>query len=347
MTRHGTAAHLSLYAMLLVGCGTPGAPQPPSLRLPKPVADLNAVRVGDRVHLAWTPPKVTTDGGSVTGPSKSNICRSFSGSGSANCREGSQAGEFSDEINELQANPQGHDFVNYTVEVLNDRGRSAGVSNVATVFLAASVTQPKGLMAAPGSDVVALRWSPVEAPLAQRMPTRFSLRVLRGAAAGAQTVLGELPINSSSFADSTFDWEKNYSYVVVGVTQVLSSDGKVLYEFQGESSDPALVTTHDTFPPAVPANVQAVFSGGLDPRQNYIDVTWSPAQERDLAGYIVYRSNGGAPVRLNAELLKVPALRDDKIAAGKTYIYTVSAVDERGNESARSQPASESVPQQP
>jgi hypothetical protein len=32
------------------------------------------------------------------------------------------------------------------------------------------------------------------------------------------------------------------------------------------------------------------------------------------------------------------------VASGKTYIYSVSAADVRGNESARSQEASETVP---
>ena len=39
-------------ALLLAGCGAPGAPQPPSLQLPSPVADLAATRKGDKVTLS-------------------------------------------------------------------------------------------------------------------------------------------------------------------------------------------------------------------------------------------------------------------------------------------------------
>jgi len=42
--------------------------------------------------------------------------------------------------------------------------------------------------------------------------------------------------------------------------------------------------------------------------------------------------------------VKIPAFRDSQIISGKTYFYSVSAVDLRGNESARSEEASESVP---
>src|SRR5438874_3696192 len=50
-----------LSLAFLAGCGTPGAPQPPSLHLPEPVRDLRASRKGDKVTLTWTQPSETTD----------------------------------------------------------------------------------------------------------------------------------------------------------------------------------------------------------------------------------------------------------------------------------------------
>ena len=73
---------------------------------------------------------------------------------------------------------------------------------------------------------------------------------------------------------------------------------------------------------------------------------WAPNTDLDLAGYNVYRHEPGtAPVRLNPELVKTPAYRDTAVVPGKTYAYSVSAVDLRGNESARSEEAAESLPQ--
>ena len=46
---------------LLAGCGSEGAPQPPSLDLPQPVQDLRASRKGTKVTLDWTQPSQTTD----------------------------------------------------------------------------------------------------------------------------------------------------------------------------------------------------------------------------------------------------------------------------------------------
>jgi fibronectin type 3 domain-containing protein len=73
----------------------------------------------------------------------------------------------------------------------------------------------------------------------------------------------------------------------------------------------------------------------------------------DLAGYNVYRSesNGSSAtetaakmVKLNSELVPSPAYRDTAVKPGTTYTYSVSSVDVRGNESQRSEQASESVP---
>jgi fibronectin type 3 domain-containing protein len=93
----------------------------------------------------------------------------------------------------------------------------------------------------------------------------------------------------------------------------------------------------------VPSGLQAVFSG--PGQQAFIDLIWAPVTDADLAGYNVYRHEpGSTPEKLNSDLVKAPAYRDMKVVKGRTYIYSVSAVDVRGNESARSEEASESVP---
>ena len=73
-------------------------------------------------------------------------------------------------------------------------------------------------------------------------------------------------------------------------------------------------------------------------------MAWAPIRGL-LAGYNVYRWEEGAqPAKINTELLKTPTTRDATVAAGRRYYYAVTAVDIRGNESERSQPANEQVP---
>src|SRR5262249_40342193 len=119
--------------------------------------------------------------------------------------------------------------------------------------------------------------------------------------------------------------------------------GKPEVEIDGDDTASIEVITHDVFPPAVPAGLQAVFSG--EGQSSFIDLVWTPDTDSDLAGYDVYRHEDGTePMKLNTELVKTPAYRDKAVASGRQYFYVVSAVDVRGNESARSEEASEKVP---
>jgi hypothetical protein len=67
--------------------------------------------------------------------------------------------------------------------------------------------------------------------------------------------------------------------------------------------------------------------------------------EPDLAGYDVYRKPNGQPEqKLNKDPLKAPSFRDENIVPGETYIYSVDAVDVRGNRSPRSAESTERIP---
>src|SRR5438067_11288025 len=85
-----------LSLALLAGCGTVGAPQPPSLHLPEPVRDLRASRKGDEVTLTWTQPSETTDHEAVgRWLGTTNICRTIVQNPTAtitNCQKVGEAG---------------------------------------------------------------------------------------------------------------------------------------------------------------------------------------------------------------------------------------------------------------
>src|SRR5208337_3270198 len=116
---------------------------------------------------------------------------------------------------------------------------------------------------------------------------------------------------------------------------VFAVPGRPAVEVEGDDSGLVHLTVHDIFPPAVPSGLQAVFSSvGQKP---FIDLTWAPDTESDLAGYIVYRRSGdSAFVAVSSAPLKAPAWRDNDVQPGRKYYYTVSAIDVRGNQSAQS-----------
>jgi hypothetical protein len=241
-------------------------------------------------------------------------------------------------------NPLGS--ASYTVEVLNRDGRGAGLSNTVHVPLAETLAPPTDFGARVTAQGVVLSWTDVLPSLPALDPISHGYRVYRRLEGSQQNIIvGERPAGSgqsASLTDQSFAWETTYYYHLDTFTTIAET-GKATVSIDGESTPEAKVFTHDVFPPAVPTGLQAVFSGpGQAP---FIDLIWSPVSDADLAGYNVYRRAAGEePVRLSAESVKTPAFRDNGVVAGKKYLYSVSAVDERGNESARSEEAEESVP---
>jgi hypothetical protein len=145
-----------------------------------------------------------------------------------------------------------------------------------------------------------------------------------------------------SYLDQTFEWEKTYVYRGAAVS-VIAEAGRPAFEIEGDDTPEVKVFADDVFPPAVPFGLQAVFSG--PGQQPFIDLIWAPVTDVDLDGYNVYRHEEGAvPVKVNTQLVKTPAYRDTNVLSGESYFYSVSAVDARGNESAKSEEASEKVP---
>ncbi len=355
-------ATLVLAAILaLAGCGTPGAPRPPSLDLPRPVNDLAAARVGDKVTLTWTAPRETTDRTGIRHPGTVRICRGVDQVAMVTC---TQVGEvppvaqpgtrkqpvtqtYTDVLPPMLITRAPNAFATYAVEALNDRGKSAGLSNQIEVPLAPALPPAEDLAAQVGPEAVKLTWTE-RPPYISRGAMSFSYHVFRTTEGAAPVDLGAGTASPFVFAsrgyeflDRTFEWEKKYTYWIVGFTTVATHGTMV--EVQGNPSPQIQVFTRDVFPPATPVGLQAVASGVGQPP--FIDLTWAPNTESDLAGYNVYRHEAGeSPVKINAELVKAPAYRDTTVQRGHKYFYAVTAVDLRGNESARSEEASESVP---
>ena len=146
-------------------------------------------------------------------------------------------------------------------------------------------------------------------------------------------LVGETPLGNGapgSVADSVIVWEKTYEYRAETVTML--SPEKTMppnnpeTQIEGDDTPEIKVFTHDVFPPTVPTGLQAAASG--PGQKTFIDLVWAPGTDADLDGYNVYRHHGSAaPERINTALVKSPAYRDEAVAPGNQYSYSVSAVD--------------------
>lgn len=90
----------------------------------------------------------------------------------------------------------------------------------------------------------------------------------------------------------------------------------------------------DTQPPDTPSGLIA------SPRGSGIALSWQAPEAQDLASYRIYRANQGEFAQIGEVAASNTEYVDATVNAGTPYRYSVSAVDQSGNESPRSAVAS-------
>ena len=145
---------------------------------------------------------------------------------------------------------------------------------------------------------------------------------------GAQERNNDKPVHSAgaqekSWLDNTAKFGQSYIYSVTALAQQqplvesgIASESEIHYI--------------DRFAPPPPTELVAL----AEPRR--VRLVWRPSEADDLAGYIVYRRVGasGPFSRVTPQPVVGGEYADTGVAAGKTYTYRVTAVDQAGNESA-------------
>ena len=343
-------------ATSLAGCGTPGAPLPPSLNLPETVTNLSAVRTGNHVALEWAMPRRNTDKLPLKDNVTVRVCRQDGASGCVDAgapltvMPGTNA-TFTDTLPAVESAGAPR-VLRYFVELKNRNGRSAGLSNAAVVLAGAPPAAVEGLTAEVRKAGVVVRWK----PNGDSVPVRLQRTLLTPQAAQTKTSVLTAPaepveqmlriddVDQGRALDKTVRFGETYGYRAQRVSQV-SVDGKTL-ELAGELSAPLRVEVNNVFPPEAPTDLAAVATEGSDSGAMTIDLSWQPSTDADVAGYAVYRREGeGAWQRVSqAGVVVGPAFHDAHVERGHTYRYAVTALDQQGHESARSVEAQETVP---
>jgi fibronectin type 3 domain-containing protein len=310
-------------AVSLGGCGYVGYPLPPAGNIPLPIANVKASQIGDKMIVEFTEPLITTEGLPIKRL------------GGLDVRIGQKIDPFSAGVWAEKAKPVpaklsetgivtvdvpvkdwiGQDVI-IGVRTTNVKGKASTWSNFANLHVAAAPAVPTGLHAESDPHGSKLTWT-------GSSPSYRVFRKLPGDKEGAQ--IGEP--TEASFVDETAEYDKKYVYWVVAVDGGARSPESETYEF----------TSIDKFAPATPSGVTAII-GPVS-----VELAWESNIEPDLRGYRVYRSVGGAEPERLAEVAS-PAFSDKKPVAGKKHSYTITAIDKRDNESAKSAAVEVDVP---
>jgi hypothetical protein len=351
-------------AASLTGCGTPGAPQPPSLNLPQPVTDLSAIRTGNQVSLLWTMPKKNTDKLVMKSDVTVRVCRQEGvgpcvDAGTVTMAPGA-TGSYSETLPALLSTGPPR-VLKYFVELKNRNGRSAGLSNAVETLAGGPPEPVLGFTAEVRKSGVVLSWTldseKVAVRLQRKLLTPPATKPQQGPQRGLMTPPPE-PLEQNLLVedglkgdglqgralDTSIHFGETYEYRAQRVARLTVSGNAM--ELAGELSPPVRVEAKDVFPPEVPTGLAAVATSGENGGEAAIDLSWAPDSGADVAGYVVYRREGDAAwERISAaEPVVGPSFHDPHVQAGHTYIYSVSALDQGGHESARSIEAHETVP---
>lgn len=359
MNRKLLVSALTLFvAPTMIGCGAPAAPAPPSLNLPTPVLDLSAVRIGNSVRLAWTIPTRTTDRLPLRHSVTAQVCRAVEGGPCIDIASlplaPGKAGAYTDALpSDLAQSPDR--LLRYEIALRNHAGKSAGPSNPAYSAAGSSPAAVTGLTGQVHPYGVLLSWKPVSdpgrsvlfrierlqltAPAPEESP-RSPLAPAPPPATQTLAVHGRDGEDPGHAIDTSALFNQRYRYVLERVA-ILELSGKST-QIQGPPSEGEEVSTKDTFAPAIPQGLVAV----ADAAAGAIDLSWTPDSDSDLAAYHVYRRDvqGGLPAQRMASLNVETSFRDTGVQPEHTYAYSVSAIDQSGNESKPSPEVEETLP---
>ena len=324
------------------------------IRIPQPIADLTARQQGAEVMLSWTLPHLNTDGSAATTLASIEIHRSIREPSLA--AEAAPAGGDLDLWRVLKSEPargreqkksirdrlEGRDLsevlegeFSYAVKVFNRKGQTAGLSNIATLWLQPVPHPPGRPSLNPGEAFVEVSWAPSStnidgSPVAAGVA--FNLYRTSSESRSTGSPLNSTPVAGTSYRDGSARLGETYRY---RVRALLETDrGRV----ESRDSEAATLFHRDLYPPVPPRRLTLVAG------REFLSLAWFPNSEADLAGYHVFRRQGpGEFQRLTTTATQRTSYEDRDLQKGPVYSYRVAAVDLAGNQSSYSNVVSDTL----
>ena len=314
------SAKLSLAAcvfLVLSACGYVGDPLPPALHIPRRIADLRVKQSGGRLIVDFTIDPLTTE---ALGLRLGGIeLRAGSSDPGSDLDAWAATAERLD-VSVLKPGPVHLEFNSasrtgkplwFAVRIASHRERWSEWSNVETIEVVEAIPAPQGLRADVSPQGVQLSW---------RLPVNRAgsrVRVLRKGP-DEQDFAAVADVDGDRWIDAAAQYGQTYEYAVQSFAEKAESPRTAAIR----------VTPEDKFAPAPPVGLSAIVGLGT------VELAWEPSPEPDVAGYRVYRATGDATPQPLGEPVAAASYRDREVRSGTKYRYAVSAVDQRGNESA-------------
>jgi predicted phage tail protein len=348
-----------IFFALLTGlsCGKRKPPLPPVEKLTQR-AEISGAQRGNIITLSWNLPDQNTSAGSTLNISRADIYRLTESLTAPLTLSEEEFASRSTLISTLPVSAE--DFrrgqiaftdtlqfsgqparLRYAVRFVNASGQKAAFSNFLLIEPTTKVaSSPAQLKAQVSDNEILLVWDAPKENVDGSTPVNIiGYNVYRsGVADEAAQVLNNTPLTENKFNDRSFDFGINYRYFIRTVS--LGGGGEPVESLDSNRIE---LTPKDIFAPRPPSAITIAAAPGN------LSIFFVANNEKDLAGYQVYRSNkSDQPLAewslLTKQLLTTNTYRDSDVESGKTYYYYLTAVDKNGNVSGSSETISETVP---
>lgn len=335
---HFTPVCLALTLTLSVSCGRKTEPLTPQSPRPEAVQGINAVVRDAVAFLSWRVPTKNVEGKDMN-PAEILGFRIYR----AEIGDSRKKLRYREIADITMANPAPAEVrggtvfwsdknlrygqvYSYRIRATSARGGASQQSDEVRVAPLLSLAAPTNLTAVGYDSRNLLSWDLVTTRSDGSQYGGFvGYNIYRGTEKGwyEDKPLNKEPVRTISYKDTGVMNNKTYFYMVRAV------DSPTLPWNESLDSVEASATPRDMTPPVRPLGLTVV------PGVGRIFLTWNENKERDLAGYRVYRSvrSGRNYVRLTDKPINRTTFSDVTVKPGVVYYYTVTAVDQSGNES--------------
>jgi hypothetical protein len=344
------ALFAAAFILWCMGCAKIADPQPPEILIPKPATDLAARQVSYSILLSVSMPSQNTNGSPVSTLQKITVLR-FSADKHPALSEPLSDAEFLKKALPILSIPAASftsyvhngklliqdnfqqsteasipfDDFQYAVLFVNNKNQAAGISNRVRINLIPIPSPPDGLSAIVTEHSIQLKWNaPLQSMDASQSPRIAGYNIYRSETKDtfSSAPLSD-PLGEAEYEDRSFEFNKTYYYTVRTIGSLQNPLAESL------PSETIAVAARDTFPPSPPSDFKALMEGRT------VILLWAPSLSSDVAGYKIYRQEKGSPARhsLQNKLISSWSFRDKDVAPGKSFEYSILAVDLSENES--------------